>query len=174
MLSSLPRKVQHGRDHGMLKLILLWTVCTQLQSAGITGTCESRGVLKFGFGRDVPPGKLKVHPYKYQFFKKTWPIHIPICSILGQIFEEKLPDFSKNFLEIQQILAEIWKNFEKSMHLYTKFVHFIRVIHIPRGWFWYPYWRHIPVRSFVLSTTPRVVNALKVKFQTKFQALIWH
>ena len=28
------------------------------------------GVLKFGFGRDVPPQNLKVDPYKYQFFKK--------------------------------------------------------------------------------------------------------
>ena len=30
----------------------------------------SRGALKFGFGRDVPQGNLKVDPYKYQFFKK--------------------------------------------------------------------------------------------------------
>ena len=29
-----------------------------------------QGVLKFGFGRDVPPQNLKVDPYKYQFFKK--------------------------------------------------------------------------------------------------------
>ena len=28
------------------------------------------GVLKFGFGRDVPPRNLKIDPYKYQFFKK--------------------------------------------------------------------------------------------------------
>ena len=28
------------------------------------------GVLKFGFGRDVPQQNLKVDPYKYQFFKK--------------------------------------------------------------------------------------------------------
>ena len=32
--------------------------------------CLARGVLKFGFGRDVPPWNLKVDPYKYQFFKK--------------------------------------------------------------------------------------------------------
>ena len=33
---------------------------------------KPRGVLKFGFGRDVPLQNLKVHvdPYKYQFFKK--------------------------------------------------------------------------------------------------------
>ena len=28
------------------------------------------GVLKFGFGRDVPLRNLKVDPYKYHFFKK--------------------------------------------------------------------------------------------------------
>ena len=28
------------------------------------------GLLKFGFGRDVPPQNLKLGPYKYQFFKK--------------------------------------------------------------------------------------------------------
>ena len=27
------------------------------------------GVLKFGFGRGVPPWNLKVDPYKYQLFK---------------------------------------------------------------------------------------------------------
>ena len=32
---------------------------------------EVRGVLKFGFGRDVSPQNLKVDPYKYQFFKKN-------------------------------------------------------------------------------------------------------
>ena len=26
---------------------------------------RARGVLKFGFGRDVPPRNLKVDPYKY-------------------------------------------------------------------------------------------------------------
>ena len=31
---------------------------------------QSRGVLNFGFGMDVPPRNLKVDPYKYQFFKK--------------------------------------------------------------------------------------------------------
>ena len=31
---------------------------------------HARGVLKFGFGRDVSPRNLKVDPYKYQFFKK--------------------------------------------------------------------------------------------------------
>ena len=34
-------------------------------------SCFPRGgLLKFGFGRDVPPRNLKVDPYKYQFFKK--------------------------------------------------------------------------------------------------------
>ena len=33
-------------------------------------THPGEGVLKFGFGRDVPPLNLKVDPYKYQFLKK--------------------------------------------------------------------------------------------------------
>ena len=37
---------------------------------------DTRGVLKFGFGKDTLPWNLKVDPYKYQFFKKKWPIHI--------------------------------------------------------------------------------------------------
>ena len=31
------------------------------------------GVLKFGFGRDVPPRNWKVEPYIYQFFQKSDP-----------------------------------------------------------------------------------------------------
>ena len=37
---------------------------------GRGGKLPGGGVLKFGFGRDVPPQNLKVDPYKYQFFKK--------------------------------------------------------------------------------------------------------
>ena len=42
------------------------------QHLSIEGGCLPtwRGVLKFGFGRDVPPRNLKVEPYKFQFFKK--------------------------------------------------------------------------------------------------------
>ena len=79
-----------------------------------------RGVLKFGFGRDVPPWNLKVDPYKYQFFKKKYPIHIPIGSISGQILN-KITNFFQNFLKFEPILAQIWPNFEKSTHSYTRF-----------------------------------------------------
>ena len=100
------------------------------------------GVLKFGFGRDVPPRNLKIDPYKYKFFKKQWSIHIPICSILGQILS-KIAWFFQNCLKFEPI---------KSTHSYTKFCILYGIIHIPRGWFCYPCWRHIPVGSFVLST----------------------
>ena len=55
------------------------------------------GVLKFGFGRDVLPQNLKEDPYKYQFLKQKWPIHIPNCSSLGQILSKNhliCPKFS--------------------------------------------------------------------------------
>ena len=39
--------------------------CTEVIIGGTPG-----GVLKFGFGRDVPPRNLKVDPYKHHFFKK--------------------------------------------------------------------------------------------------------
>ena len=58
------------------------------------------GVLKFGFGREVPLWNLKVDPYKCQFVKKKQPIHIPICPILGQILSKIdwfFQNFSKNF-----------------------------------------------------------------------------
>ena len=64
------------------------------------------GVLKFGLGRDVPPWNLKVDPYKYKFFKKKWPIHIPIGSIFGQILS-KITRFFQNFLKFEPILAQI-------------------------------------------------------------------
>ena len=67
---------------------------------------------EFGFGRDVPPPILKVDPYKYQFFKKKWPIHIPIGPIFGQILS-KSPDFSKIFLNLSQFwlkFGELLKN----------------------------------------------------------------
>ena len=78
------------------------------------------GVLKFGFGRDVPPRNLKVDPYKYQFLKKKWPIHISIGPILGQILSN-VNQFFQNFLKFEQILAQIGEIFEKSTHSCTKF-----------------------------------------------------
>ena len=62
------------------------------------------GLLKFGFGRDVPQRNLKVDPYKYQFFKKKWPIHIPIGPIWA-----KSPKFSIIFLN----LSQFWLKFGK-------------------------------------------------------------
>ena len=35
------------------------------------GKVFARGVLKFGFGKDVPPRNLKVDLYKYQFFQEN-------------------------------------------------------------------------------------------------------
>ena len=66
------------------------------------------GVLKFGFGRDVPPRNLKVDPYKYKFFKKKWPIHIPIGPIFGQILS-KITRFFQNFLKFEQF-GDLLKN----------------------------------------------------------------
>ena len=82
---------------------------------------NARGVLKFGFGRDVPLRNLKEDPYKYQFFKKKWPIHTPICSILGQ-FSVKSPDFVKIFLN----LSQFWFKFGKINPFIYQILHFIR------------------------------------------------
>ena len=61
------------------------------------GNLPEWGLLKFGFGRDVPLWNLKVNPYKYQFLKKKWPIHI-IEPILLQILS-KITQFFQNFLK---------------------------------------------------------------------------
>ena len=82
---------------------------------------KSWGVLKFGFGRDVPPQNLKVDPYKYQFFKKKYPIHIPIGPILDQILNKSTNFFQNSLTKFEPILAQIWQNFEKSTHSYTRF-----------------------------------------------------
>ena len=60
------------------------------------------GVLKFGFDRDVTPWNLKVDPYKYQFFKKKWPIYIPIR-----------PNFEQNHL----IFPKFWLKFGKILKI---------------------------------------------------------
>ena len=105
----------------------------------------SRGwVLKFGFGRDVALRKLKVDPYEYQFFKKKWPVHIPIGPILGQILC-KIAWFSKIFIN----LSQFWLKFVKN-----------QPIHIPnsvfcKGSFIYQaadFATHVGSGSFVLST----------------------
>ena len=79
------------------------------------------GGLKFGFGRDVPLWNLKVDPYKYQFVKKKWPTHIPICSILGQILS-KITHFFLNLLKFEPILAQIRENWKIDPFI----LHFVR------------------------------------------------
>ena len=132
-------------------------------------------VLKFGFGRDALPQNLKVDPYKYQFFKKKWPIHIPIVPILGQILSkitQKSPDFSKIFLNLSQFwlkFGQIFKN---------------RPIHIPnfafyKGSFIYQeadFATHVGCKSpgsFVLSTPlPRYIVHRSIVFVTTIWNLI--
>ena len=63
-------------------------VCRSTPCPCVKDKTPGRGILKFGFGRDVLPRNLKVDPYKYQFFKKKEPIHIPIGPILGQILSK--------------------------------------------------------------------------------------
>ena len=46
-----------------------------------TSKAEQQGA-KYGFGRDVPPGNLKVDPNKYQVLKQKWSIYIPIINKL--------------------------------------------------------------------------------------------
>ena len=82
------------------------------------GVFRAPGVLKFGFGMDVPPQNLKVDPYKYQFFKKSEWIHTPIGPTLGQILS-KINRFSKIFLN----LSQFWLKFGKILKN--------RPIHIP-------------------------------------------
>ena len=73
--------------------------------------CLPPGVLKFGFGREVPPRNLKVDPYKYQFVKKKRVTHsytnrsnfgAPILSKITRFFP-------KIFLKFEPILAQILK-----------------------------------------------------------------
>ena len=66
------------------------------------------GVLKFVFGRDIPPRNLKVDPYKYQYFKKKLPIHIPNGLIWGQILS-KIARFFQNNIKFEPILANLGK-----------------------------------------------------------------
>ena len=62
-----------------------------LSNVHFVTTPAPRGVVKFGFGYNVPLQNLKVDPYKYNFSKK------PIGTILGQILS-KLACFFQNFL----------------------------------------------------------------------------
>ena len=81
---------------------------------------KAGGVLKFGFGRDVPPQNLEVDPYKYQFFKKRVTHTYTNLLNLGPNFKQNLPIF-QHFLKVKPILDQIWENFEKLAHSYTRF-----------------------------------------------------
>ena len=74
-----------------------------------TGPGGGRGVLKFGFGRDMPLRNLKVYPYKYPFFKKKWPTHIPIGQIFCQILS-KIAQFFQNLDQFCFKVGKILKN----------------------------------------------------------------
>ena len=109
-------------------------------------------VLKFGFGRDVLLRKLKVVPYNLQFFKKKWPIHIPISPILHQILS-KITGFFQNFLWFEPILAQIWENYEKLTHSYTNFAYFKVLIHAKRL-ILVPMFASHPCRIFCTESSP--------------------
>ena len=68
-----------------------------------------REVNKFGFCRDVPLQKLKVDPYKYQFFKIKWPLYL--CYTL--------PNFEQNRLILQKF-SYIWANFGLNLGKFWK------------------------------------------------------
>ena len=110
---------RHQDDAGSgISRVYLWVIIKQLLMTSCRGCCDPGMVLKFGFGRDVPSWNLKVDPYNYQFFKKKWPIHIPICSILGQILNQStqvFPNFGSN-------LRKFWKI---NLFIYHT-LHFIR------------------------------------------------
>ena len=56
-------------------------------------TSQPGGVLKFGFGREVPPRNLKVDPYKNQFFKKKVTQSYTNRPTYGPSFEPNRPIF---------------------------------------------------------------------------------
>ena len=91
------------------------------------------GLLKFGFGRDVQPRNLKVDPYKYQFFKKKWPIHIPFGPIFGKILS-RIARFFQNFLKFEPVLAQIWASFGSNLENFWKINPFIyQILYFIRG-----------------------------------------
>ena len=50
--------------------LIHWIILFELGIAVLGGWGLGPGVLKFGFGRDMPQWNLKVDPYKYEFFEK--------------------------------------------------------------------------------------------------------
>ena len=65
------------------------------------GSGGGGGVIKFGFGRDVPPWHLKVDPHKHQFFKKSEPFIYQSAQVWAK-FWAKSPDFSKIIISKNQ------------------------------------------------------------------------
>ena len=73
----------------------------------------------------------------------------------GQIFEQNhliFPKFSEILANFGSNLGKFWK-IDPSIY---QILHFIRVIHIPRGWFCYPCWRQFPEGSCTEYPPPRV------------------
>ena len=81
-------------------------------------------VLKFGFGRDVPPRNLKVDPYNTNFSRKSDPFMYQLVQFVAK-FWAKSPDFSKFFLN----LSQFWLKFGellKNQPIHIPILHFIR------------------------------------------------
>ena len=125
------------------------------------------GVLKFGSGRDVPPWNLKVDPYKYQFFKKKLPIHIPIGPILGQILN-KITNFFQNFLKFEPNLAK----FRKIDPFIYQILHFIRGHSYTKRLILLPMLAAHPRRVFCTKYPLGVHFAYTLCMSKKFQHLL--
>ena len=76
----------------------------------------SGGVLKFGFGRDVPLWNLKQTHTNTNFLEKVTHSYTNQTNFTPN-FEQNQPFYPK----FSEMLAQICENFEKSTHSYTKF-----------------------------------------------------
>ena len=114
---------------------------------------DARGVLMFGFGKDVPLQNSKVDPSKYQFFKEKWPTYKPIIPPINPILDKILSKISPTS-KILWNLSQCWLKFGKILKNRPILISNFKGHYKPRGSFCYPCWRHIPVGSFVLSTPP--------------------
>ena len=98
--------LKHGFDKNdpFIPIGPIWLLCwnsidpeiyhaMQYQYTQCDDWSQALGVLKFGFGRDVPLGNLKVDPYT-NLSRKNDP-YIPIAPILGQIFRKITRFFQK-------------------------------------------------------------------------------
>ena len=78
---------------------------------------DPRGILKFGFGRDITAAKFESRPIQRPIFQEKV-VHSPILAKLW----EKLPDFFENFLKFETKFGKIWKI---DIFIY-QILHFIR------------------------------------------------